>query len=342
MAEFTRRTVLANPARRRATKAKSKSTSPKRRKLTPAQIAAGFGGKRRKVAATHRPTKRRNPKKGKGTYVKRYADGSETPTNRPKGLTSTPASNRLKALRAARTRARNARKNPGDIITLALANPAPAATKGKKSTMARRTKRSSVTRRRRTTTRRRRSNPVQVAHRRRTRRRSVAAAPRRRRSSARRNPSIRRRRRNPSMGGGVRSGMSGFLTQGLWAIGGAAGSKMLTQMVLGSSNTGVMGYGGNLAAAFVLGTGVKMVLKNQAAGNAVILGGVIQTLLRVLIDRTPFGAKVSNLGMGDYMAQNFLTPQRLVDGLNSAQIAPPVMPPASKAVGVGVYGGSLY
>lgn len=313
MAEFTRRTVLANPARRRAPKSKMKSTSPKRRKLTPAQLAAGFGGKRRKSAATSH--KRRNPKPARRASTRRVA--------------TSPRKTRK-------------RSNPGDIITLALANPAPAATKGKKSTMARRKKRSSVTRRRRTTTRRRRSNPVQVAHRRRTRRRSVAAAPRRRRSSARRNPSIRRRRRNPSMGGGVRSGMSGFLTQGLWAIGGAAGSKMLTQMVLGSSNTGVMGYGGNLAAAFVLGTGVKMVLKNQAAGNAVILGGVIQTLLRVLIDRTPFGAKVSNLGMGDYMAQNFLTPQRLVDGLNSAQIAPPVMPPASKAVGVGVYGGSLY
>jgi len=296
-----------------------KSTSPKRRKLSAAQIAAGFGGKRRKSAAkAHRPaSKRRNP---------------------------TTKSPRRRSTRRVATSPRKTRKrsNPGDIITLALANPAPAATKGK-SSMARRKKRSSVSRRRRSTTRRRRTNPVQVAHRRRTRRRSVAAAPRRRRrSTARRNPSIRRRRRNPSMGGGIRSGMSGFLTQGLWAIGGAAGSKMLTQMVLGSSNTGVMGYGGNLAAAFVLGTGVKMVLKNQAAGNAVILGGVIQTLLRVLIDRTPFGAKVSNLGMGDYMAQNFLTPQRLVDGLNSAQIAPPVMPQANKAVGVGVYGGSLY
>lgn len=320
MAEFTRRTVLANPSRPRR---KAKSSSPKRRKLTPAQIAAGFGGKRRKSAArgakSHRPaSKRRNP---------------TTKSPRRKPSTRRVATSPRKARR---------RSNPGDIITLALANPAPAATKGKKSTMARRKKRSSVTRRRRSTTRRRRSNPVQVAHRRRTRRRSVATAPRRRRrSTARRNPSIRRRRRNPSVGG-VRSGMSGFMVQGLWAIGGAAGSKMLTQMVLGSSNTGVMGYGGNLAAAFVLGTGVKMVLKNQAAGNAVILGGVIQTLLRVLIDKTPFGAKVSNLGMGDYMAQNFLTPQRLVDGLNSAQIAPPVMPQANKAVGVGVYGGSLY
>lgn len=325
MAEFTRRTVLANPARpRRATK--SKSTSPKRRKLSAAQLAAGFGGKRRKAAAkTHRTAKRRNPQ----STTRR--SGANRSTRR---VATSPVKRR-----------RIARSNPGDIITLALgANPAPAKSKGKKKTMARRRKRSTTTtRRRRTTTRRRRTrtNPVQATHRRRSRRRSVAAAPRRRRrASTSRNPSVRRRRRNPSMGRAA-SGMSGFVTQGLWAIGGAAGAKMVTQMVLGASNTGLMGYGGNLAAAFLLGTGVKMIFRNQSAGNAVILGGVIQTLLRVLIDKTPFGAQVSNLGMGDYMAQNFLTPQRVVDGLNSAQIAPPVMPTAA-AKGVGVYGGKLY
>lgn len=205
--------------------------------------------------------------------------------------------------------------------------------------MARRKKRTTAApRRRRSTTRRRaRRNPVQVAHRRRSRRRSVAAAPRRRRST-----SVRRRsRRNPSIGRGP-GGMGGFVQQGLWAIGGAVGSKLLTQAVLGSANQGFMGYGANLASAFALGTVVKTVLKNQSAGNAVILGGVIQTLLRVLIDKTPFGSRVSNLGMGDYMAQNFLTPQRVVDGLNSAQLAPPVMPSAPAKGMAGVYGGSLY
>ena len=188
--------------------------------------------------------------------------------------------------------------------------------------------------------RRRRTNPVRATHRR--RRRSVAAAAprRRRRSSARRNPSVRRRRRNPSVSTGR---VGGYVTTAAWAIGGAVGSKLLTQAVLGSSNTGWMGYGGNLAAAFALGTGVKMFLRNQAAGNAVILGGVIQTLLRVLIDKTPFGAKVQNLGMGDYMAQNFLAPQRVVDGLNSAQLVPPVMPMvAANGKGMGVYGGRMY
>lgn len=205
--------------------------------------------------------------------------------------------------------------------------------------MARKRKRSTAPARRRRAAprRRRRANPVAVAHRRRTRR-STAAAPKRRRraSSARRNHSRRRAaRRNPI---GSSFGMSGLVTQAAWAIGGAVGSKLLTQAVLGSSNTGWIGYGGNIAAAFALSTATKMVLKNTQAGNAVLLGGVIQTLLRVLIDKTPFGSKVQNLGMGDYMAQNFLAPQRLVDGLNSAQLQAPVMPVAVSAAGVAGYG----
>lgn len=206
--------------------------------------------------------------------------------------------------------------------------------------MARRKKRSTAPRRRTTTRRRARKNPVAATHRRRSRRRSVTAPPRRRR--ARTNPTRgRRARRNPS--GGSSAGVSSFVTQGLWLIGGAVGSKLITQAVLGSSNAGFMGYGGNIAAGFILGTAVKMFTKNKAAGNAVILGGVVQTLLRVLIDKTPFGSRVQNLGMGDYMAQNFLTPQRVVDGLNSAQLAPPVMPAAAPQKGMaGIYGGSLY
>lgn len=313
MATFTRRTVLANPAR------------PRRRKFSPAQIAAGFGGKRRKSTARATRSKRSTARKTTATAtVKRRA----------------PRHNAT----ARRTRKRTARRNPGEIITLAL-NPAPAARK--KGTMAKRKR--STTRRRRTTARRRapRKNPAAATHRRRTRRRRhpvMAAATRRRRRSVRSNPvrsrSRRRARRNPSIPGGGK--MSSLLTQGLFVIGGAVGSKLLTQAVLGSANTNWMGYGGNIAASFVLGAGVRMFLKNQQAANMVILGGVVQTLLRLLIDKTPFGARVSSLGMGDYMAQNYLTPQRVVDGLNSAQLAPPVMPMSAPSKGMGVYGGRLY
>lgn len=328
MAEFTRRTVLANPAPARR-KTKSNSSSPRRRKFSAAQIAAGFGGKRRKAASrTHKPRNNAKARRANPTTKRRVVSANRTRTV-------------VAPRRPARRKA--SRRNPGDIITLALANPTPAASKGK-STMARSRKRSASPRRRRAAAPRRRrrrvsANPVARVHRRRTRRRRsnpVAAAPRRRRrTSVRRSTRRRSTRRNPSIGGGA---MSGLVTQAAWAIGGAVGSKLLTQAVLGSSNTGWMGYGGNIAAAFALSTATKMLLKNSAAGNAVLLGGMIQTLLRVLIDKTPFGAKVSNIGMGDYMAQNFLTPQRVVDGLHSAQLQPPVMPVAMSAAGVAGYG----
>jgi len=327
MAEFTRRTILANPAR--------SVIMPKRRKFTPAQIAAGFGGKRRKAAVTRTSTKRRNP----DDNFQKHLDAARLKRwKADKKAEKTAKAKRVAVIAAKR---KPLRSNPGDIITLALANPsATRNTKGHTTTMARRKKRSTTavtpTRRRRITTRRRtRKNPVQVAHRRRARR---VAAPRRRASSTR-----RRTRRNPSIPRGA-GGIGSVVQQGMWAIGGAVASKLLTQALLGASNTGFMGYGGNLASAFALGAVMKMLLRNnQAAGNAVILGGVIQTLLRVLIDKTPFGSRVSNLGMGDYMAQNYLTPQRLVDGLNSAQLAPPVMPVAAAPAGMsGIYGGSLY
>jgi len=296
MAEFPRRTILANPARPRRKPITTRN--PKRRRLSAAQIAAGFGGKRRR-ARVKPPAKRL---------------AHERPHAKPR-------------------KAQTHRANPGDIITLALANPA--ARKPRKSTskgsshMASPRKRRRSTARQRTAAprRRRRTNPVARPHRRRrARRHNSVAAPRRRRRAARRNPSVRRRRRNPYVAGiGART-VSSLVVQAGWAIGGAVGSKLLTQAVLGASNTGWMGYGGNLAASFVLGAGIKAFMKNESAGNAVILGGVIQTLLRVLIDKTPFGSRVSNLGMGDYLAQNYLTPQRVVDGLNSAQLAPPSMP----------------
>jgi hypothetical protein len=127
-------------------------------------------------------------------------------------------------------------------------------------------------------------------------------------------------RRNPGL-----SSVSPFLKQAAFVIAGAVGSKMLTQAVLGGNNQGYVGYAANIGAGFVLGMGVNYFMKDKSAGNAVILGSVVQTLIRFLSDKTPYGARLAELGVGDYMAQNFLTPQRLVDGLNSAQIQAPVM-----------------
>lgn len=120
------------------------------------------------------------------------------------------------------------------------------------------------------------------------------------------NPGHRRRQRNPGMGD-----LAGLVSSAVFTIAGAVGSKYLTQMVLTTSNTGVMGYFGNFAAAFLLSWGVKAFMKNDKAAAAVLAGGVVQVVLRLIADYTPFGQYTSNLGMGDYLTQFYGTPQRL-------------------------------
>lgn len=115
-------------------------------------------------------------------------------------------------------------------------------------------------------------------------------------------------------------GVTSMVTSAAYAIAGAVGSKYLTQMVLGASNTGYVGYAANLAAAFVGGKVVGMFTKNKQAENAVILGGVIMTLLRFLSDQTPLGAALSSAGLSDYEASTFLTPARYVDASKSAVV----------------------
>lgn len=284
-----RRTVAVNPA---PAKAKRK------RVLTPAQLRF-FGTKAQKARA--------------GIAAK--------PKRRVTAKKSNPVRSTVRHRRATRS-------NPGDIITLAL-NPAPA----------RRTTRKTKTgelkmaiRKRRKTTRRatsKRRNPVSAPRRRRraTRRRNPALsmAPRRRRSTRRRNPStVTRRRRSYRRNPGL-SSVSPFLKQAAFVIAGAVGSKMLAQAVLAENNKGYVGYAANIGAGFALGMGVNYFMKDKSAGNAVILGSVVQTLIRFLSDKTPYGARLAELGVGDYMAQNFLTPQRVVNGLHSAQLEAPVM-----------------
>lgn len=150
----------------------------------------------------------------------------------------------------------------------------------------------------------RKHNPASVHHRRRPRHNKAV--------------SHHRRRRNP-MGGS----WGGEITQALYIIAGAVGSKMGAQMVLGTSNTGFMGYGANLAAGGILAWLAKSVMKNDAAAKGVFAGAVVQVVLRLITDYTPFGQYASLQGVGDYMASNWVTPQRYVDGLHNAQIEMP-------------------
>ena len=248
-----RRNVVKNPAR----------------KFSPAQIKAGFGGKRRQAAAK---TKRHKPAAPKPKARKNKARS----TPKPKANAHRP-----------RTAPRRAKRNTGKILSFLLPkeSTAVATTKANRS----------------------RKN------------KSKARKPAMHRNKARRAA----HRKNPSVGD-----LGGLVSSAVFVIAGAVGSKYLTQMALNTSNTGPMGYFGNLVAAFALSWGVKSFMKNEKAAAAVLSGGIVQVVLRLINDYTPFGSYVANIGMGDtgcagmnaYMPQNFLTPQRLTDGMHSAQL----------------------
>jgi hypothetical protein len=122
---------------------------------------------------------------------------------------------------------------------------------------------------------------------------------------------------------GMSTNVTELVTNAVFVILGALGSKLGAQAVLGTKNTGIMGYAGNAAVGAALWFLTEKLMKNRAASAGVISGTIVQILLRVINDYTPFGSYVAQLGMGDYQMQSFVTPQVLVDPLNSAQIQVP-------------------
>jgi hypothetical protein len=229
-----------------------------RRKYSAKQIAAGFGGARRKAAAK---TARKSARKNKsGHRPKAKANRSHRPRSKPKTAQ---------------------RKNYGNIISYTLP---------KESGMA--ATKANPRSKKKASSHHRRATKKNTGHRRRT-------------------------HRNPSMGD-----LTGLVTSAVFTVAGAVGSKYITQMVLTTSNTGIMGYLGNIVSAFLLSWGVKAFMKNDRAAGAVLAGGFVQVVLRLIADYTPFGQYTSNLGMGDYLAQSFLVPQRIAYSPHSAQLIP--------------------
>lgn len=130
-------------------------------------------------------------------------------------------------------------------------------------------------------------------------------------------------RRNPGAFGGGGGGFTSSITNALFVIVGALGSKLGAQAALGANNKDLLGYFGNAVAGGILWFGTSKLVKNKAASDGVLAGTLVQIILRILNDYTPFGSYLNQLGMGDYQAQSFVTPQVLVDPLNSAEIAIP-------------------
>lgn len=144
------------------------------------------------------------------------------------------------------------------------------------------------------------------------------------RRSTKRNPGVKMHyKRRRVSNSGMSTNVTDLVTNAVFVILGALGSKLGAQAVLGTKNTGIMGYAGNAAIGAALWFITEKLMKNRAASAGVISGTIVQILLRVINDYTPFGSYVAQLGMGDYQMQSFVTPQVLVDPLNSAEIQIP-------------------
>lgn len=257
------------------------------RKLSKAQIAAGFGGKRRQSA--QKAARKTARKKKSGAVARTNKAHSHRPRTKPRKSSARKASRPQKA-------------NWGKVVSYSLPKEQAVATK---------------------------------ANRGKKRKSSKGHAHRKTKTNGRRSS-----RRNISMGG-----IPGLVTNAVFVIAGAVGSKYATQMILNDKNTGVMGYIGNLVAAFGLSWAVKAFMKNEKAASAVLAGGIVQVVLRLIADYTPFGQYTKNLGMGDYLTQIYSTPQHLKPvGRNWAHSAELTMTPTAGLSGCNdLYGtNSLY
>lgn len=244
---------------------------------------------------------------------------------------------RAAALTSLKKRAKNSarpkrtahRRRNAPIITAGLVNPA--ATPKRSTPMSKTKKRKSRKNRASSSTPR----VVHHYHRPRKRKRnsnSFMSAPRRRRSTG------RRRKANPSLRGGT-----GIVTKGLWAMGGLILSRLVPQFFLGAKNTGVVGYGSNLAVAIGGGYLAKSITKSSDAGNMFVIGGIGGLVLRAVQDFTPFGQAVNSSlqGLGDigvYGATTFFVPLAEAPGSDRGAVDLPaaVMRPAAAAAPAGM------
>ena len=155
----------------------------------------------------------------------------------------------------------------------------------------------------------------------------AATKRRKKRATGQRNAGTRRRRSVSVVRHHRRRSNPGrtveYVKLGASVIGGAVGSKLLTQTVLGASNTSWMGYLGNVVATGLLGWGANAAFKDKIIAQGVVGGGLAQVIVRMIGDLTPYGSYLSGAGVGDYQASAFLTPQRMLDARNNAALQQP-------------------
>ena len=162
------------------------------------------------------------------------------------------------------------------------------------------------------------------------------------------NPPRRHNRRgNPGMGGNIKEWLYG----GVGVLGGVIGTRTIPQLVLGSGNSGPIGYAANIATAALLTFAAHFVSKDKVFAASVAAGGVASIISRAIQDFGLLGPYSAQAGLGDYLVSDFLTPQRLTNGLQNANLripgwgtpAPVAVPVNVGGAGVGdLYGGALY
>lgn len=236
--------------------------------------------------------------------------------------------NAAKSSKLAGIRRRPVRRNIGEIITIA-GNPA-----AKEKKVAKGRKRKSTAVRRRSSARK---NP--------SKRRTVVYMSKRRNSAAK-----HRRRRNPSR----TAGLTSMIAKAGWTVGGLVGARAVTQLAFNlakqpGANTGVIGYVGNVIAAFALGA-VASKFKGREAGQAVTIGGLAGVVARAVAEFSPIGGfvKAQLSGMGDlgiYLPGQFGPPWVPVDSQTIAgavqmqnPFPQPALPAPAKNGGVGRLG----
>lgn len=228
------------------------------------------------------------------------------------------ASHRRKT--TSRPRHRRRTENPGEIIAMTLGNPA--RKKGRKRMAATKHRRRHASRPNAGHRRRRRTHTVHH------RRRHHKANPARRvYNRSRRHHTVHHRRHHNPAG----YSWGGVFELGAGAVVGSALSSAGTQLVLGTSNTGMVGYAGNLISTLVLSWLGSMgpMRKFRGFSPGILAGGVGALIKRIISDYSLFGGYTASLGMGDYMVANWVTPQRLTADFRSLTDA---------TVGQGVWG----
>ena len=124
------------------------------------------------------------------------------------------------------------------------------------------------------------------------------------RKSRRRNPrntaaTRRHRRRNP---GGNIGKLSNMMLLGFWVVVGLALTRQIPQLLLGTRNTGAMGYLANIATAVAAAWAANSVGGEKAAMGAGAGGGAYVITRAVQEHMSPIGKYLALQGLGDAMA----------------------------------------